>query len=170
EPGSYQLLPDSVHIRVQPTIADKYLFPQDWLLVRMLVENRWRRPFYFTYPPPWLLQYARPEGLVSQLVPNDSANLDTSILRENLLTKYSYRGYADSSVPIDKFSQFAGQELFSAFLSLAQSELMQENPSACEQIKLELVKRLPLERIHPSEELLKWYENLCDSTRVGLKK
>jgi len=167
DPGFNQPMPDSVHIRVQPTFADKYLFPQEWLLVRMLVENRWRRPFYFTYPPPWLFQYARPEGLVSQLVPEDSANFDTSILRENLLTKYSYRGYADPSVPIDRFSRFAGQELFSAFLSLAQSELMQGNSSACKQIKLELVKRLPPERIRPPEQLLKWYENLCGSTQVS---
>lgn len=160
----------SVSVRVQPTFFGKYLLPQDWLLVRMLVENQWRRPFYFTYPPPWLFQYARPEGLVSQILPGDSANLDTSVLRENLLTKYSYRGYADPSVPIDRFSRFAGQELFSSFLSLAQSELMQGNSNACKQIKLELVKRLPPERIRPSEELLKWYKNLCDSTQVGLKK
>ncbi len=160
----------SVSVRVQPTFFGKYLLPQDWLLIRMLVENRWRRPFYFTYPPPWLFHYAHPEGLVSQLVPNDSASLDISILRENLLTKYSYRGYADPSVPIDRFSRFAGQELFSAFLSLAQSELRRGNSSACKQVKLELVKRLPPERIHPSEQLLQWYENLCGSIQGGLKK
>jgi hypothetical protein len=170
EPGSYQPMPDSVRIRIEPTFAGQYLFPQDWLLLRILTKNQWQRPIYFTYPPPWLLQYARPEGLVSQILPGDSANLDTSALRENLLMKYSYRGYADSSVPIDKLSRLAGQELFSAFLSLAQSELMRGDSTACEQIKSELTKRLPLERIHPSEELLKWYENLCDSTRVGLKK
>jgi hypothetical protein len=160
----------SVSVRVEPTFFGKYLLPQDWLLVRMLAENQWRRPFYFTYPPPWLLQYARHEGLVSHILPNDSANLDTSILQENLLTKYSYRGYADSSVPIDRFSRFAGQELFSAFLSLAECELMKGNSNACEQVKSELVKRLPLERIYLSEELLQSYENLCDSTKVGFKK
>jgi len=94
----------------------------------------------------------------------------TGLLTYKLLKRYSYRGYADPSVPIDKLSRFAGQELFSAFLSLAQSELMQGNSSACKQIKLELVKRLPPERIHPSEELLKWYDNLCDSSQVRLKK
>ncbi|MCJ7645896.1 hypothetical protein MUO65_03190 [bacterium] len=47
---------------------------------------------------------------------------------------------------------------------------MQGNSSACKQIKLELVKRLPPERIYPSEELLQRFENLCDSTQVGLKK
>lgn len=170
QPTPGKVLSDSVRVRIQPTFFGKYLLPQDWLLVRMLVENRWRRPFYFTYPPPWLFQYARPEGLVSQILPNDSTSFDTSILRENLLTKYSYRGYADPSVPIDRFSRLAGQELFSAFLSLTQSELMRGNSSACKQIKLELVKRLPPERIQPPEQLLKWYENLCGSTRVGLKK
>jgi hypothetical protein len=40
----------------------------------------------------------------------------------------------------------------------------------CEQIKSELVKRLSPERIQPPEELLKWYENLYDPTRVGFKK
>lgn len=92
------------------------------------------------------------------------------LLTYKLLKKYSYRGYADLDVPIDKLSRFAGQELFSAFLSLAQSELMRGNSTVCKQIKLELVKRLPPERIGPPEELLQRYENLCDSTRVGLKK
>jgi len=87
----------------------------------------------------------------------------TGLLTYKLLKRYSYRGYADPSVPIDRFSRLAGQELFSAFLSLAQSELMRGNSTACEQIKSELVKRLPLERIRPPEELLQRYENLCDS-------
>jgi hypothetical protein len=170
EPGSYQPLPDSVRIRIEPTFAGQYLWPQDWLLIRMLVENQWQRPIYFTHPPSWLLPHSRLEGLVSRIVPVDSPIPDCSILRENLLKRYSYRGYADSDVPIDKLSRLAGQELFSAFLSLAQSELMRGDSTACEQVKSELVKRLPLERIRPAEELLKWYENLCESTRVGLKK
>lgn len=162
--------PGSVSVRIQPTFFGKYLLPQDWLLVRMLVENQLRRPLYFTYPPPYLFSYARPEGLVVQIVPEDSARLDFSTLRENLFTKYSYRGYADQSVPVDRFSRLAGQELFSAFLSLAQSDLMRGNSTACKQTKFELVKRLPPERIQPPEELLKWYENLCDTTQVGFKK
>jgi len=165
ESTSGKTLSDSVRVRIQPTFFGKYLLPQDWLLVRMLVENRWRRPFYFTYPPPWLFQCARPEGLVSQLVPEDSAYLDTSILKENLLTKYSYRGYADPSVQIDWFSRIAVQQLISEFLDLAQSELMRGNKAACEQVKSELGKRLPLERIHPAEELRQKFERLCDSKR-----
>jgi len=161
---------DSVSIRVQPTYFGKYIMPEDWLLIRILVENQWVRPIYFTYPPSYLFPYARPEGLVNQIVPEDSARLDFSILKENLLTKYTYRGYADPSVPIDWFSQLTVRQLFYSFLTLAQSELMQGNSTACKQIKLELVKRLPLERIHPPEELLQRYENLCDSIQVGFKK
>jgi len=54
---------------------------------------------------------------------------------------------------------------FYSFLTLAQFDLAQGNKAACEQIKSELVKRLLLERIHPSEELLKKYENLCGTRK-----
>jgi hypothetical protein len=167
---SGKTLLDSVSIRVQPTFFGKYLMPEDWLLIRLLVQNQWGRPIYFTYLPPYLFPYARPEGLVNQIVPEDSARIDFSTLKENLLTKYSYRGYADPSVPIDWFSQLAVRQLFYSFLTLVQSDLAQRNKDACEEIKSELVKRLPLERIHPPEELLKWYENLCGSSQVGVKK
>ncbi|HVP36970.1 MAG TPA: DUF2723 domain-containing protein [Terriglobales bacterium] len=154
--------PDSVHIRVQPTVADRYLIPQDFLIVKLLVQNQWRRPIYCTYPPPYLFPLARPEGLVTQIVPTDSVRMDFSVLSKNLFSKYSFRGWADPSVPIDWFSQMTVQQLFSSFLDLAQIELMQGNSTACKQIKLELVKKLPPERIHPPEELLQRYENLCD--------
>jgi hypothetical protein len=162
--------PDSVHIRVQPTVAGQYLLAQDWLLLRMLVENQWQRPIYFTHPPSWLLPYAQLEGLVSRIVPVDSPIPDCSILRENLLKRYSYRGYAESSITIDKFSHLAGQDLFSAFLSLARCEIMRGDSISCWQVKSKLLKELPPESIQPEEELRQRYENLCDSTRVGLKK
>jgi len=159
--------PDSVHIRIEPAFAGQYLWPQDWLLMRMLLENKWQRPLYFTYPPSWLLPYQRVEGLVSCIIPVDSTHSDCSILRENLLKKYSYRGYADSSVPIDKFTRFAGQELFYAFLFLAECELMKRDSHACEQVKSKLAEILPPERIQLSEELKQRYDTICNSGRMG---
>jgi len=116
----------------------------------MLAENQWRQPLYFTYPPSWLLPYARLERLANHILPQDSTISDRSILQENLLIKYSYRGYADLSVPFDQFSRLAGQDLFVAFLSMAQCELMRGDSSACEQAESKLLKLLLPERIQPT--------------------
>jgi hypothetical protein len=153
---------DSLKIRVQPTFYGKYILPEDFLLIRLLVQNQWVRPIYFTYPPQYLFPYARAEGLVAQIVPTDSVRMDFSTLRENLLTKYSYRGWSDPSVRIDWLSQVVAQQLFSSLLDLAQINLAQGNKDTCEQIKSELVKKLPLERIHPAEELRMKFDRLCD--------
>jgi hypothetical protein len=175
EPDSYQslsggVLPDSVNIRVQPTVAGRYLLAQDWLLVRMLTENRWRRPFYFTEPPSWLLLYSRREGLVKQIIPLDSAVADCGLLRENLMTRYIYRGYADSTVPIDQFSRLVGQDLFGVFISLAQCELKRGDTTACNQTKQRLTKLVPPGRIELPKELRQTFDRLCNSEQMGSGK
>ncbi|HUU44237.1 MAG TPA: DUF2723 domain-containing protein, partial [Acidobacteriota bacterium] len=42
------IAPDTVHLRAPTPIVARYVMGQDWILSRMIVENAWRRPFYFT--------------------------------------------------------------------------------------------------------------------------
>lgn len=166
EPYSYHLpdgssLPDTFNLRVPPTVAGRYILAQDWLLVRMIEENQWRRPVYFTSPPAWLHRYTRLEGLVSRLVPQDSVALNAEVLRENLLERYSYRGYRDSSVPIDRYTQLVGHQLAHAFCTLARYELDRGDTAACRRIDRKLNKLIPIDRLEPTPELRREIEELC---------
>jgi hypothetical protein len=166
DPGSYRLaageaLPDTFDLHVPPTIAGRYLMPQDWILVRMIEENRWRRPIYFTLPPAWIREHTRLEGIVSRLVPRDSVSLNPDLLRENLLDHYRYRGYADPSVPMEKLSAGMGQQLVRAFHALARDGLARGDTTACIEIEREMQERIPIERIDPSPELRQLVGDFC---------
>jgi hypothetical protein len=166
EPHSFQLpegssLPATFDLRVPPTVAGQYLLAQDWLLARMIVENQWRRPIYFTSPPTWLQRHTRLEGLVSRLVPQDSVALNRGVLRENLLQRYRYRGYRDSSVSIDRYTRLVGHQLARAFCTLARYELDRGDTTSCRQTGQRLDELIPIARVDPPPELRREIEELC---------
>ncbi|MBN1213756.1 MAG: DUF2723 domain-containing protein [candidate division Zixibacteria bacterium] len=87
----------SIDIVVQPTIADRYILPQDRVLLNLLRENHWRQPLYFTTGfgqrlPFNLADLTRLDGLVWLVTPDDSARADISRLVENILYNYRYEG------------------------------------------------------------------------------
>lgn len=154
------LLPDTFYIELQPNIADRYIMGLDLLLVKLIQENRWRRPIYFTSPPAWLARYSRPEGYVWRLVPQESAEPNIALLRENLLQKYNYRGFADPGVAIDKFTRVAALVLYRQFLGLAQYEIGRGNAEAGKQVLHKLNELLPVDRIDPPPQLRQMSEQL----------
>lgn len=87
----------SLEIVVKPTIADRYILPQARVLLNLLQGNRWRRPLYFTTGfgqqlPFNLSEYARFDGLVWRVTPEDSAREAITRLEENILYNYRYEG------------------------------------------------------------------------------
>jgi hypothetical protein len=157
--------PDKFDLVVPPTVADRFIFAQDWLLVKMIEEDQWRRPIYFTHPPAWLSTHTRLEGLVHRLIPQDSVALNTELLRENLFDRYRYRGYADSRTPIGRYSQLMGHQLVQAFCTLARYELDRGDPGACEVTAKKLSEVIPLDRVDPSTELQQTVDELCNSEK-----
>jgi hypothetical protein len=153
--------PDTFDLRVEPTLAGQFILAQDWLMVKLIVENGWRRPIYFTQPPEFLRPHSRSEGLVYRLVPQDSALLNVGILRQNLLERYSYRGFAERSVTIEHYTRLYGYSLLHAFHTLGLYEQTRGNTTACEEIKQELEERIPLDRIDPSPELRTMIDGMC---------
>jgi hypothetical protein len=165
-PNSYQLpdeakLPATFDIRVQPTMAGQFILFYDWVALRLIEENQWRRPIYFTSPPQWLQQHTRQEGLVSRLIPQDPAELNTDLLRDNLFERYSYRGFADASLPLGRMDRFYGQCLFLAFKTLAEQERNQGNAAACQRTLQELRERILLDRLDLPANLLQDLNELC---------
>jgi hypothetical protein len=92
----------SCSIIVWPTIADRYLLIQDQVLLNILKQNQWRRPFYFSTGfgeklPLGLKEHARLDGLVWQVVPNPHDTGDYLSLENNLLHRYNYDGLGEQS-------------------------------------------------------------------------
>jgi hypothetical protein len=89
-----------VPVVVSPTISDRYIMPQDRVLLNLLEGNRWRRPLYFSSGfgqklPFNLSDYARLDGLVWFVTPDDSARASIARLQENILYNYRYEGVTD---------------------------------------------------------------------------
>lgn len=153
--------PDTCLLRVEPQLAGRFLLAQDWLLVKLLQENEWRRPLYFNNPPGWLEKYARNEGLVSRLVPMDSGIVRVTELANNLLQRYEYRGYANPSVPLNKFSKLIGTRYLHSFIELGRAYVSDGTGLKCDEIRDSLLSWLPIDRLDPPEEIRVMIDGLC---------
>ncbi len=154
-------LPDSFAIAVPPSRSGGVLLVGDQVLVRMIEKNRWRRPIYFTIPPGCLRDYLRMEGLVWLLVPQYSTVLNADLLRDNLLERYSIRGYSDVSPPVSIYTKGNGMNLQIAFYYLAAYEAERGDTTACRETAEMLNELLPLDLIEPQPSVRDAIERLC---------
>ncbi len=159
-PVEYATLPDTFAMTVPPSIPEGPLLVGDQVLVRMIERNRWRRPIYFTIPPNWLMSYSRMEGIVWLLVPQDPPIINIDLLRENLLEKYSIRGYADVTPPISVYTKGNGNNLQIAFYYLASGEAALGDSTACRETAEMLEELVPLDRIEPQSPVREAIERL----------
>lgn len=148
------VFPDSIAYLVRPTYSDKYLLTGEWMMLRVIAQNDWRRPIYFANTggdrfPGYVKPYIRPEGLVSRLVPSPDAPSDIAVMRHNLLERYSFRGYADESVRIDEESRKMGVNYLSPCLMLAYSAHQSGNQDEVSRIMAKIDESLPPDRLRP---------------------
>jgi Protein O-mannosyl-transferase TMEM260-like len=160
------ILPDSVHLNISPTVAGKYILIQDQVLLQLIMQNRWRRPIYFSSGVsderiPWLSKYLRMEGLARRLLPVENPPLNIEILRTNLLEKYWYRGYADTTMPLEMATKWTGLNLCAAFIYLATDQLQRGNATACKETILKMNELLHPERLDIPPPLQQARESLC---------
>jgi len=155
-------LPDSIAVAVPPSVPEGMLLVGDRVVLGMIEENRWRRPIYFTMPPERLRSHLRLEGLVWLLVPQDEAVLNADLLRENLLERYYYRGYADPGVAISSlYTRGVGRNLQIAFYYLASVEKECGNEEACRETIRRLRGLVPFDRVEPQPGVREAIEGLC---------
>lgn len=154
-------LPDSFSIAVPPSIHDSLLLVGDQVLIRMIEQNRWRRPVYFTIPPGWLRDHLRMEGLVWLLVPQEEAATNVDLLRDNLRERYIIRGYAEVSPPISVYTKGNGRNLQIAFYYLASYEAARGDTTACRETAQMLKELVPLDRIEPQPSVRDAIDTLC---------
>ncbi|SYZ74722.1 membrane hypothetical protein [Candidatus Zixiibacteriota bacterium] len=169
-PAKYELpdntpMPDSVVFDIKPNIAGKYLLGADWILLQIIQENNWKRPLYFSAALPgqstvWIGEYLRPEGTAARLIPVKKPPINLSILRNNLLEKYRYRGFNDFSLPLEKATVWSGQNYLSLFSTLFNLESQSGDTVQLRNDISEMRERLIYERLDLPENAQYYYRYL----------
>jgi tetratricopeptide (TPR) repeat protein len=120
-------VPSRIAFEVEPALQTRYgsvLRVQDYMVLRILNANKWRKPVYFAVTVAKsnmlseLQQYMRMDGLAYKLVPYKNWNISPENLRRNLNSVYKYRGLQDSTVHYDKNIQGLLQNYRTAYLQL----------------------------------------------------
>lgn len=160
--------PVSITLRAAPTIGDRAVLRQDLILLRILEDNRWRRPLCLgmglaSTSSAWLAPFRRVDGVYARVVPTEEPPPDVSTLRVNLLRTYEYRGYADSGVRLDDVTRLMGQHYLPAFMKLARAEYGRGEPARCRETARAMHRLLPPARLDPGIAL----EFCRDPRRAG---
>jgi hypothetical protein len=120
---------------------------QDWLLIKMLQENQFRRPVYLTSPSMWLMPNLQPEGFPWKIVPAQEPETNNRILADNLLKNYRIRGFDDLGLPLDNSSIMVGEQLYRAHLSLTRSLIEADSISVAKEVLEHLNRTIPPGRL-----------------------
>ena len=163
-------LPDSIAVRAAPTIAGKYVVPQDLVLLQILENNRWRRPLCFSttmgeqgpFGVTWLRPYRRLDGLFWRVVPHADPPVNGAILQKNLLETYAYRGYAERNLPLDEASRGIGLSYYPPFVTLTRAQYAHGERDRCRASRDAMSDALPVSRLQPDSTLRQAIERLCE--------
>ena len=161
-PDSFSV-PDSLHLRILPTVGGTTCLVQDLIVMKMLVANRWTRPIYFATTVqesniPWLRSCFRLEGLGCRVMPVLSPPLDRELLRKNLLVRCSYRGFSDRSIFLDETSGNLGKNYLASFWELVKSQREAGEIGEYRATLKFIEQNLPLDRFNVSPEDSKMFE------------
>jgi hypothetical protein len=159
----YNLTSDTVEFSIPPTIQNKYIRLQDRIISTVIINNRWRRPIYFTSFDDEVFKllgpYIRKEGLVYQVLPVKNADDDKDILRRDL-SAYSYRGLDNKTLCLDEVTRDMSNQYYSSFLSLAKLESSQKNYIEAKKIIRFMQSALPFDRLFPDSVTIKTADSL----------
>jgi len=120
-------VPGKITFEVEPALNTQYgpvLRIQDFMLLRILNANKWRKPFYFAVTVAKsnmlseLQEYLRMDGLALKLVPFKNWKISPDKLEYNLTKVYKYRGLQDPDVYYDKNIEGLLQNYRTAFLQV----------------------------------------------------
>ena len=139
-------------------------------LLDIVRTNAWRRPITFSITATrsgmsWLEPYARLEGIYWRIVPLKKPAANADALRRNLLTNYSYRGYADSAVMVDRVAAVMGVLYYEALTNLAAVDRARGDSASCRNAIAKMVAAVPPARLVLRAEMEGASVPGCDATR-----
>jgi hypothetical protein len=169
------LVPDSLHLRIPPTVGGTTCLVQDLIVMKMLVANRWTRPIYFASTVqessiPWIRSCFRFEGLAWRVMPVLSPPFNRELLRKNLLVRCSYRGFSDRSIFLDETSGLLAKNYQAAFSQLGKSQREAGVVEECRATLEFLEKNLPLDRFKGSTEASEMLEEFRRGVNSRISK
>lgn len=109
----------------------------------------------------WLQPNARADGLHWLIVPAGDPEADTALLRENLLQRNEYRGYADSTIVLDDVTRIIGSLYRNAFTALIGAEGAAGRISDCLALAARVDSLLPVGRVTTSTRPSAGFEVSC---------
>src|SRR6185437_11834182 len=144
------VLPASVALHVEP-VNGTHMIPAEVVLLDIIRTNGWRRPLASATTGTqsameWLAPYSRLDGLYFRIVPIKNAPADAALLRENLIGRAIYRGYADPSIPLDGVSRTLGAQAYGGLIALLEADRAAGLPDECGSDRAALLAKLPLAR------------------------
>jgi len=156
--------PDEISFRVEPPLKTQYgsaLRIQDYMILRILSTNRWKKPVYFAVTVARsnmlseLQEYMRMDGLAYKIVPFKNWSISPDRLERNLIDIYKYRGLQDSTVYYDKNITGLLQNYRTAFLQLAEYYARENDLDKVRYLTEEMEKKLPSDVIPWSNRYLR---------------
>jgi transmembrane protein TMEM260 (protein O-mannosyltransferase) len=159
-------VPVSVTVRPGTRFGDDYL-PADVVLLDIVRTNAFRIPLCVatTAGPDglgWLQPYARLRGLHRCITPLPALGPDRDLLHANLLERYEYRGYADTTAVLDDVSLTMGRLYVSALGELLAAERAAGAADRCRREIAELFAKVPPNRVAFPAEETREIEARCD--------
>jgi hypothetical protein len=158
--------PDSFNLTVTPSLMGKYLLAQDQIILKILETDDRSRPLCFSSlipqsSVPWIQSYLHLEGLYKRFVATRSANSDIAPLRANLLENYTYRGYADASIPKEDPTKWIAWNYCTSFLTLSSMQRDSDDTSDCQNTMAQMQKLLSPDKLSLPPDLKKALEDPC---------
>jgi len=118
-------LPDKMVFDLGPKIFGRYLRVQDYMILNILVSNRFRKPLYFAVTVSQdnlldgLQNYLRMDGLVYKIIPVPNWRMDPEKIYDNLMNKFKFRNLNDPDVFFNPNIVALLQNYRAAFIELA---------------------------------------------------
>jgi hypothetical protein len=147
---------DSIRVRPGPRFGTDWL-PADIALLDLVRTNAFRDPLCVsTTAGPngmgWLAPYGRLDGLHWCITPVTGAGPDIDRLRANLFERHEYRGYADTTIPLEPVSITIGRLYVMALGELLSAERGAGEIDRCRADARHLLALVPPERLAFSSE------------------
>jgi Ca2+/Na+ antiporter len=145
-------VPAKISFEVSPTLNTAYgsvLRVQDYMILRILNNNKWKKPVYFAVTVAKknmlgeLQEYLRMDGLALKLVPFKSWRISPENLERNLTKVYKYRGLQDPTVYYDKNILGLLQNYRTAYLQVSEHYARLKDMAKVKSLMADMEKNIP---------------------------
>ncbi len=172
-------VPEKITFEVKPTLNTPYgsvLRVQDYMILRIINNNKWRKPIYFAVTVAKknmlseLQEYLRMDGLALKLVPYKNWKISPENIERNLTEVYQYRGLQDPSVYYDRNILGLLQNYRTAYLQVSEYYARTKDMEKVKSLMINMEKNIPSSVIPWTNRYLRFIRDSYSlaSEQIGL--